>query len=345
MTNIEPREYSKLLGVLTPEQLQAALDRFDLGTLVDAQPAPGGLFGQNVFITSSSGEWVLRGRPHYDGQFQKERFFSRLIHEQTTAEAPWPFHIERDDGVFGWHYALMPRLPGVDPGDAELQRNFTEADRIVLARAMGDHLGLLQSATFDSCATYDHAAGDLAPLDVPYADWFIAQVREWVRRCRTGNWAPDDTTPELASAATADADVAWVEEIIEQARDALVVPFAPSIVHTDYKENNTCAVRTSDGWRITGVFDLGEAYIGDGEYDLARSACNYVVFGTPVLRAFIDAYAARKPLRPGFAERMALYILCDRLVIWEYGQRNKIWFPAGLSLRQWCERTVTMNLS
>ncbi|MBI2759933.1 MAG: hypothetical protein HYX51_00705, partial [Chloroflexi bacterium] len=49
---MNPRQYSERLGVLTPEQLQAALDRFNLGRLLDARPATGGLFGQNVLLTS-----------------------------------------------------------------------------------------------------------------------------------------------------------------------------------------------------------------------------------------------------------------------------------------------------
>lgn len=39
---LRSREYSKRLGVLTRAQLQAALSRFDLGELLDAEPAQGG---------------------------------------------------------------------------------------------------------------------------------------------------------------------------------------------------------------------------------------------------------------------------------------------------------------
>lgn len=123
------------------------------------------------------------------------------------------------------------------------------------------------------------------------------------------------------------------------------MPFSPVIVHTDYKENNTSAERTGDSWRFTGVFDLGECYIGDGEYDLARTACSYVHFGADVLRAFFEAQAAGNPRRDGFRERMRLYILLDRLIIWEYGQRNGIWFPEGLTLRKWAEPLVEMDIA
>ncbi len=257
------REYSKRLGVLTGSQIQAALTRAGLGELRAARPAPGGLFGQNVLITSASGEYVLRGSPHYDGQFEKERYFNRVVHERTHARAPWPFLIEKSPEIFGWSYALMPLIAGVHLSDPEVRRSLTADDRIGVARAMGMYLPLIQQATWDAPATYDYAADDLRPLSGPFAEWFAGTTREWLGRCRA------------ASPATTDADVAWVESVIETARPALAEPFAPVLVHTDYAEGNVIADRTADGWRIRGVFDLGEAYAGDGEYDLARLACWY----------------------------------------------------------------------
>lgn len=327
------REYSQRLGVLTVEQLQAALDRFDLGTIVDARPAAGGLFGQNVLLTSSKGAYVLRGAPHYDGQFEKERYFSRIVHERTRAHAPWPFLIERSTEIFGWSYALMPQLPGGHLSDPIVQRALTPDERVALARAMGEHLALMQEATWDTPMIYDHAADDLRPLDRPFADWFIASVRDWLARCVA---ASVETTPD---------DVDWIESIIGRAREALAAPFDPVLVHTDYKEGNVVAERTAEGWRVNGVFDLGEAYVGDGEYDLVRAACEYHLFGrAESLRAFVSAYAAARPPRDGFAERLALYIVADRLILWEYGQRNHIWFKEGLTFREFAERYTMPDL-
>ena len=56
-------EYSKHLGLLSHEQFQMALNRFGLGKFLHAEPIPFGLFGQNVFVTSTEGEFVL----HYLG--------------------------------------------------------------------------------------------------------------------------------------------------------------------------------------------------------------------------------------------------------------------------------------
>jgi len=167
-------------------------------------------------------------------------------------------------------------------------------------------------------------------LQQPFADWFISQTRSWLGLSRH------------ASRETTDDDVAWIESMIEDAREALTAPFQPVLVHTDYKEGNVVAERIDGAWRISGIFDSAEAYVGDGEYDLARSACAYGQQDPELLRAFVGAYHAGRPPRPGFVERLALYILHDRLIIWEYGQRNSVWFRPGLSFREWATPAVAL---
>jgi hypothetical protein len=41
---------------------------------------------------------------------------------------------------------------------------------------------------------------------------------------------------------------------------------------------------------------------------------------------------------------MPFYLLADRIRIWEYGQRNKIWFREGMTLREWAEPLVERTL-
>src|SRR5215207_924122 len=129
-------EYSKRLGTIEPAQFQAALDRFDLGTFVAVAPIPFGLFGQNVFVTSSRGEWVLRGCPHYGWQFPTEQFFVQLIHERTRVPVPYPYLVDRETDIFGWSSVCMPRMPGIQLADEALVAQLSSDDQLGLARAM-----------------------------------------------------------------------------------------------------------------------------------------------------------------------------------------------------------------
>ncbi len=93
--------YSQRFGMLSEQQFQAALDRFRLGN-----------FGQNVFLTSTWGAFVLRGAPLDLLQFEVEGWFLQQWHELTQAPVPWPYLLDHDTDLFGWSYVIMPRLPG-----------------------------------------------------------------------------------------------------------------------------------------------------------------------------------------------------------------------------------------
>ena len=65
--------YSPRLGALSEQQFQAALDRFALGRLISAERVRFGNMGQQVFLTSTQGTFVLRGAPFDATQFPCER--------------------------------------------------------------------------------------------------------------------------------------------------------------------------------------------------------------------------------------------------------------------------------
>jgi aminoglycoside phosphotransferase (APT) family kinase protein len=316
------REYSQRLGVIRGEQLQAALDRFDLGHLLDAAPAPGGLFGQNVFLTSDRGEWVLRGCPHTDWQLPKERFVAQQIHERTRLEAPWPYQIEDSSELFGWPFALMPRLPGVAaaPDDGAEARHY--------ASALGEGLARLHEWTNDVPAYFHPETRKVVPYPATHEDRVLAQIRERVASCRE------------ASKATTDDDVDWIESLIAANRSALCEPFQPCWIHHDWKPSNLLALRDQGGWRVVGVIDLMEGYFGDPEEDLVRGIGHFALGDRGRTRRFTSGYRAGRPLRSGYPERYRIYQLMDCLVLWEFGQRNGLWFQEGQPFRPFAENAV-----
>ncbi|MBN1640389.1 MAG: phosphotransferase [Anaerolineae bacterium] len=330
MSEGQGRRYSERLGLLTRAQLQAALDRFDLGTLVRAEPISAGNFGQNLFLTSTRGQYVLRGAPFWPHQFPEERFYTEQLHAHTRAPVPWPYRLELGSEVFGWSYVVMPRMPGLQLSDPAVWEGLGAGDRRGVARAMGDALAELHRLTWPRPGAYDLDTDTVQPFDQPYAERVANQIREWVEVARAES---DRTTA---------ADVAWVEETIARCEGALGIPFEACFVMGDYKPGNLVVEREAGAWRVSGVFDYMGAVMGDGEQDLVRSAAWFADEDLALARAYVDAYRARRPLRQGFAERFPVYMLHDRAVLWQFGQRHGVWWAPELSLRAWAEPYVAL---
>jgi aminoglycoside phosphotransferase (APT) family kinase protein len=324
--------YSERLGLLTAEQLQAALDCFDLGALRDASPATQGLFGQILFLKTSRGDYVFRGHPHA-GQLAVEEYFARRLAGRSAVPVAWPYLVEWDTALFGWPYAIMPRLAGMMPLAPDVWASLPPADRLAVAGALGEGLAELQSVAWPHAGTLDPAAGEIVPFAEPHGSRVTGEIE---RLLSASAKASGRTTPD---------DVAWVRVYVVAAQEALAVPFTPTFVHHDYKAGNAVMQQLAPGrWRVSGVFDFQEGFVGDGEEDLSRATCEMTPMDAALGRAFVGAYLARRPPRPGFAQRFAAYLIRDRLVIWWYGQEHRCWFPPELGLREWLEPQLAWRL-
>ena len=339
-------EASKRLGTISHEQLSRALSRFELVDLLTVNPVPLGLFGQNLFVGSSVGEFVFRGAPLAPSQFPTERFFTRLLHERTSVPVPWPYQIDDSCDFFPWSYAIMPRMPGMQVTDRKVRRGLMGAELRAIARAMAYNLVAMQQVTMPYCARYVPERDIVRPVPVKdHADWpfnngygaviqppshrelVIARIRCILERTHT---ASDRTTT---------ADVEWAEGLIERANAALAIPFTPCFTMEDYKEGNVVLSRTFDGWQVSGVFDFMGCYFGDGETDLSRITAEYFDQDPELAREFIATYLQLRAPRPGFRERFSLYMLLDRLIIWEHIQRHEVEVASKMgNLRDWTER-------
>jgi hygromycin-B 7''-O-kinase len=328
------REYSSRLGVLGNAQLQAALDRFGLGALLKSEPAPGGEFGQNVLLTSTAGEWVLRGCPHYTWQFPKEMFFARLVRERSEVRTPWPYMIEESCEIFGWSFALMPRLRGIQL-DEQSRSRLSEDDGEATAGALGRELALLHGVVWPHCAdnSIDHVDTDaLVPVRSSYRDWIAGKVERRIEMCRAVSDVMTDT------------DAQWCRGMLGAAEDALATSFEPTLVHHDYKEGNVVLEEENGDWRVAGVFDLMECYFGHPEEDLVRAVLDYASSGHPGrVRHFLRSYFAARPPRTGLRERWRVHMLRDCLLIWHFGRQRGWPLTPRQSFRQWAEPFVSID--
>ncbi len=335
----EARSYSQRLGAISDAQFEAAVARLGLGRFVKAEPVTSGLFGQNVFVTTSEGEFVLRGAPHYvkdfgaaewrredRWQFTKEMFFARQLHEHTETPVPWPMLHDQTSDIFGWPYLVMPRMPGACFEDRAILTALAAEDRRSVAIALGRMLAQMQTLTWDF-------AGDFTPQVAlrPYADGFthhvIAQTREGVATAR-------------ASGAITTADIDWIERTEALALAVAGVKRSNTYVHGDYKLNNLTVLKDGGGWRVNGVFDLHGSCFGDGASDLVRQACSYLDTDPALARVFFDAYREAAPSDPTLGERLPLYLMSERMGIWAHFTRppHVADWAKGKTFRGWAQR-------
>ncbi|MBL6853181.1 MAG: aminoglycoside phosphotransferase family protein [Alphaproteobacteria bacterium] len=326
----EARVYSERLGAISDAQFQAVAERFGLGRFVSAAPTTGGLFGQNLFLTTTDGEFVLRGAPHWvkgideteyhredRWQFTKERWFAQQLHERTKAPVPWPMHHDTSDDIFGWPYLMMPKMPGMCTDERGIKTLLEPADRRAVAVALGETLAEMQRLTWPF-------AGDFSPVSIelePYAEgavsWIVREASMFARMCG------ERLTHE---------DRAWIDTAIDGARGDVPNTY----VHCDYKFGNLTLLKERGRWHVSGLFDFHEARFSDGALDLVRSACSYLDTEPELARVFRDAYG--KPLDAG---RMTLYAINDRLKFWEHFTKPGVdadWLRG--TFRGWAQRYV-----
>lgn len=314
------------LGEVSPEHVARALARFQLGELVGLAPVRQGVAHQTIFVDAASGPWVLRGKPHFPGQFERERCFTDLLHTWTRAPVPWPYLHDPGEDIFGWSYVLMPRLPGRQLGYAETQAALTPRDWHGIAEACGAALAEAHRLTWPPWPAHPFpfpaVFGQPEQLGEGYALAYAASVEEALEAVRS------------ADPAALVEDEGWVRQVLAEARPALATPGQACVVLDDVKDGNLTVDQVEGAWRVTGMFDYMFAHFGDGETDLARLYDQLAGRDPALGLAYLDAYRRARPCRPGFELRQRLYVLRDRLAILAYAREQALpWFPTGMGVR------------
>lgn len=334
----EAKIYSSRLGAITDEQFARVAERWNLGGFVSAAPVTSGLFGQNVFVTTTKGEYVLRGAPHWVKrlgevnfrpedrlQFTQEKFFAQQLHEHTKAPVPWPMLHDTKSDIFGWPYLIMPKMPGHCFDERDILKALSDKDRHSVAEALGSMLAEMQKLTSPFAGNFDVDTIELTP----FAGGNTQHVIDETRDCVVG--------AEGDGVLTSD-EVEWIEAAVLRARAAGERP--NTYVHCDYKLNNLSLSKINDVWHVTGLFDLHEAKFGDGALDIVRQACSYLDTEPPLARVFIESYFARVGRDERLRDLMPLYMINDRMKFWAFFARpaNRAPWTVGKTFRRWATR-------
>lgn len=306
--------YSQRLGAISDAQLEAAARRLGVGRFVAAEPIRGGLFGQNLFLTTTEGQFVLRGAPHWvngapndQWQFTKEGFFAGLLHARTDVPVPWPQHYDPTSDIFGWPYVIVPRLPGLNLDDRAARASLSRDDQIALARALGRGLGRLHALRWPVAGEIDEHCRFAA-----YPSGFLRHIVAELELMRG--------EAQLHGALTTQ-DQHWIAEVIEAALIGQPAADGATYVHADYKLDNLVVDHPDGEWAVCGVFDLHTSCFGDAAYDLCRTVCSYLDRDMELARAFVGAWRERSGSRGIDLASSRLFLTNERMKIWEYFTR------------------------
>ncbi len=98
---------------------------------------------------------------------------------------------------------------------------------------------------------------------------------------------------------------------------------------------------------MSGIFDLHVARFGDGASDLSRQACQYLDTDAQMAKAFIATYREGVGDDGSIEDRIAPYVINERLKIWEYvtRQAKNATAIADKGFRSWAEPYVERLLA
>jgi hygromycin-B 4-O-kinase len=262
-----------------------ALLRAQLGRPVaDLHPLAGGEFSRAFAFAVDGRDYVVRvsSFAHAEEAFAKDEYAWRHF---ASPALPIP-RVVATGAADGGHFAISERVAG------RRLAELTPSERRALLPATLD--------TFDAIALADvSGSGGYGAWDATgqghSASWhdFLADVIENRSEGFYRDWHALFHRSFLERA---------VYERVYRRMMALAADLPPdrALIHSDYHFDNVL----TDGQRITGVIDWGNACYGDRLFDVAWLAWYFVQQGDPEAAALLRARHAHEPR---FAERMACY--------------------------------------
>ena len=223
--------------------------------------------GTNLVAALNDGLILKVFPPFLRGQFLSERAALRVTFRRLADIAtPESLHEGEHDG---WSYLVMTRLEGIPASD--VWPRLPEADREHLLRQVGQMIAGVQQVP----------PGELLVLGPLWSDFLQAQLAGcYARHQRLG--LPPALLAELG-------------DLLQEAVALLPRNPQPVILTGEYIPENFLVSRHGDGWRVSGLFDFGDAMTGFGEYDLLGPSA-FMAAGHPGrVRALFEGYG----LAPG----------------------------------------------
>jgi hygromycin-B 7''-O-kinase len=236
--------------------------------------------GSNVVFWVERDKLIKLHAPMWREDAAREALVLRALEGQSDFAAPC---VLGEGDVEGWPYLILTRLSG-EPLDA-IWESLSAAEREGIAASLGRLMAAL-------CRVPTQG---LAALDVDWPRWIAGQMQGCVaRQAKLG------------------ASAEWQREIgafLAELPPLVEPDFRPVLLNADLNPEHLFCERASEGWRVSGVIDFGDAMLGHAHYEFV--APGFIMRESARLRrAMLLAYGyPAEALDENLSRRLMAYTL------------------------------------
>lgn len=318
---------SKRLGEVTNSQLQSMLDKYDLGKLLTSSKTEHGAMGQTMFVTSTKGNFVLKGNPLYPGQLVEEKFFIDNIDNRTNVKVPKLYIIDDSNDIFGWNYAIIQRLEGKHLNSKELEDNLHVEEKLKIAELIGQALSSMHNWKVNMFGELDTVSLKIVPFEDSYTKWLFSRIMYWLEDAKRFSKITHE-------------DMEWVRSLLTESKEDFNHFCSPTFVMGDFKPRNFLINKDRSGWEVSGVFDFTNAYFADPISDLIKMITYYIDKNEIVpAKHLIDVYFNSLAGKENGKKRLKVHMLHQRVLDWGNAKATKmVTWDDELSFSIWVKK-------
>ena len=247
-----------------------------------------GDFHSNNAVFLLDGSYVVKlYAPDQRASWRVEEAALQRLAANPTLPVPPLVAVGELAGVIACPYLVMGMVPG-RPLDA-LRGQFSAAERIDIAAQLGALIARFHRADVSFCPQLESAQGGWRSL-------YRRRLRQLVE--------------ELDQTAALPAGLAAELRAFCRSREVAAYLEAPRVlVHGDLTCYHVYAEKRADGWRVSGLIDLGNALVAPPEYDWIDLWLQTFERDVQQARAFFQAYRPNLIIDEQYRRRLLAFFL------------------------------------
>lgn len=222
--------------------------------------------------------------PFHRRLFEAERATAEHVYEKLSIVTPAIMAYGTFDAC---PYLIMSRLQGTYLSD--IWDSLEHTNQLSLLIELAGVLAQLHALP----------AHTLTHLDSDWEDWMARRVDGCAQRHR------EQEVPEN-----------WLAQMpgfLARTMPLYPARFTPALISGDIHQYHLLARREDSRWRLAGLFDFDDAFVGFHEYDLAAAGLFFMAGRSALLRPFLLAYGyTQDDLNERLSQRLLAYTLLHR---------------------------------